>query len=85
MTDENKMEYNAEKAIYEKAIIIKQGFTNYQYVLANGKQVDFEKAIDGNFYQTENNYFVFVYYRQGNDRYDRIIGRGQANSENIIN
>lgn len=85
MTEENKMEYNAEKAIYEKAMIIKQGFTNYQYVLANGKQIDAINAIDGNFYQTENNYFIFVYYRQGNDRYDRIIGRGQANSENIIN
>lgn len=85
MTDENKMEYNAEKGIYEKAMILKQGFVNYQFVLASGKKVDYENAIDGNYYQTENNYFVFVYYRQGNDRYDRIIGRGQANSENIIN
>ena len=85
MTDENKMEYNAEKGVYEKALMLKQGFVNYQYVLANGKKVDYENAVDGNFYQTENNYFVYVYYRQGNDRYDRIIGRGQANSEDIIN
>lgn len=84
-TDENRMEYNAEKGIYEKAMIIKQGFVNYQYVLSNGKKVDHENAIDGNYYQTENNYFVYVYYRQGNDRYDRIIGRGLTNSENIIN
>src|SRR5690606_36746106 len=85
MTDENKMEYNAEKGVYEKALMLKQDFVNYQYVLANGKKVDYENAVDGNFYQTENNYFVYVYYRQGNDRYDRIIGRGQANSEDIIN
>lgn len=85
MTEENKMEYNAEKGVYEKALMLKQGFVNYQYVLANGKKVDYENAVDGNFYQTENNYFVYVYYRQGNDRYDRIIGRGQANSEDIIN
>ena len=55
LTSENKMDYNKEKGIYEKAIIIKQGFTNYEYTIAdsNGK-VDYEKAIDGNFIQTEN-------------------------------
>lgn len=85
MTDENKMDYNPAKAIYEKAIMIKQGFTNYQFVAASKGKVDYEDAVDGNFYQTENNYFVYVYYRQGNDRYDRIIGRGQASSLDITN
>ena len=84
--DENKMDYNSEKGIYEKAIMIKQGFTNYQYVIAdsNGK-VDGENAIDGNFFQTENNYFVLVYYRENNQRYDRIIGKGIASSVDITN
>ncbi len=82
---ENKMDYNPDKGIYEKAIMIKQGFTNYQFVVAGAKGVDFQNAVDGNFYQTENNYFVYVYYRATNDRYDRIIGRGQANSEDITN
>ncbi|MCG2610747.1 DUF5103 domain-containing protein [Flavobacterium sp. SM15] len=86
LTPENKMDYNSEKGLFEKAILIKQGFTNYQYVLAdkNGK-IDSENAVDGNFYQTENNYFVLVYYRGNNDRYDRVIGRGIANSEGITN
>ncbi|WP_309613739.1 DUF5103 domain-containing protein [Flavobacterium sp.] len=84
--EENKMDYNAEKGIYEKAIMIKQGFTNYQYVIAdsNGK-IDEENAVDGNFFQTENNYFVLVYYKENNQRYDRIIGRGIANSVDITN
>jgi hypothetical protein len=79
--EENKMDYNAEKGVYEKAIMIKQGFTNYQYVIAdsNGK-IDEENAIDGNFHQTENNYFALVYYRENNQRYDRIIGKGIASS-----
>lgn len=86
LTPEYKMEYNAEKGLFEKAILIKQGFTNYQYVIAdkNGK-IDQENAIDGNFYQTENNYFILVYYRGNNDRYDRVIGRGIATSESITN
>lgn len=84
--EENKMEYNAKKGVYEKALLIKQGFTNYQYVIAdsNGK-IDDENAIDGNFYQTENNYFVLVYYKENNQRYDRIIGQGIASSVDITN
>ncbi len=86
LTDENKMDYNAAKGVYEKAILIKQGFTNYQYVVADPKgTIDEENAIDGNFYQTENNYFVLVYYRENNQRYDRIIGKGIATSLDITN
>ncbi|MPT36373.1 MAG: DUF5103 domain-containing protein, partial [Flavobacterium sp.] len=86
LTPENKMDFNAQKGVYEKAILLKQGFVNYQYVLLDAKgKVDNQNAIDGNFYQTENNYFVIVYYRGNNDRYDKIIGRGFATSENITN
>jgi hypothetical protein len=84
--EENKMDYNAEKGIYEKALLIKQGFTNFQYVIldSNGK-IDEENAIDGNFFQTEDNYFVLVYYKENNQRYDRIIGKGIASSVDITN
>lgn len=86
ISPENKMEYNPEKGVYEKAIMIKQGFVNYQYIVAdkNGN-IDDENAIDGNFYQTENNYTVLVYYRENGQRYDRVVGKGDTNSVNIIN
>lgn len=86
LTPEYKMDYNATKGNYEKAIMIKQGFTNYEYVIADktGK-IDSENAIDGNFYQTESNYFGLVYYRENNQRYDRVIGKGIATSTDIIN
>ncbi|WP_163408654.1 type IX secretion system plug protein [Flavobacterium ajazii] len=86
LSPEYKMDYNADKGIYEKAVMIKQGFTNFQYRVADKKGViDFENAIDGNFYQTENEYTVLVYYRESTDRYERVIGKGNANSLNIIN
>ena len=86
LTPENKMDYNSQKTIYEKALLIKQGFTNYQYVISDNKEnIDHENAIDGNFYQTENDYTIMVYYRDNNDRYDRVIGKGSANSITIIN
>ncbi|MEE1899870.1 DUF5103 domain-containing protein [Flavobacterium rakeshii] len=85
-TDEYKMEYNEKTGMYEKAIMIKQGFNNYMYIPANSKgKVNGGASPDGNFFQTENDYNVIVYYRENNERYDRVIGFGQANSENIIN
>lgn len=84
--EENRMEYNAKNGLYEKAIMIKQGFTNYQYQIADKNGViDQKNAIDGNFYETENSYIVLVYYRESNQRYDRVIGRGAASSLDITN
>lgn len=86
LAPEYKMDYNAEKGIYEKALLIKQGFTNYEYVVSDAKgNIDYVNAINGNFYQTENDYSVLVYYRENTDRYDKVIGKGTANSLNIIN
>jgi hypothetical protein len=86
LTDENKMEYNEKKGIYEKALMIKQGFTNFIYTIADKSgKIDEESAIDGNFFQTENNYFAIIYYRENNQRYDRVIGKGVATSTDIIN
>jgi hypothetical protein len=86
LTPEYKMDYNSQKGVYEKAILVKQGFTNYQYMVADEKGIiDYENAVDGNFYQTENDYTALVYYRENTDRYDRVVGKGIANSLNIIN
>ncbi len=86
LTNENKMIYNPDKGLYEKAILIKQGFTNYEYVIANKEgKVDGKNAIDGNFWQTENNYTILVYYRDANQIYDRVVGKGTASSRDLIN
>jgi hypothetical protein len=86
MNEESKMDYNAEKGVFEKAIMIKQGFTNYQYVVADkAGKIDQANAIDGNFFQTEDNYFALIYYKENNQRYDRIIGKAVASSNDIIN
>lgn len=82
----NKMTYNVDKGVFEKALLIKQGFFNYKYSLVNNAgKIDYTNAVDGNFFETENIYTTFVYYRSNTDRFDRIIGKGQANSTNIIN
>jgi hypothetical protein len=85
-TDEYKMDYNKESGFYEKAVLIKQGFVNFEYTLTDkNRKVDNENAIDGNFSQTENQYNIIVYYRGNNDRYDRVIGKGSTSSNFIKN
>jgi len=80
-----KMTFNTERGVYKNAVLLKQGFYNYKYVVVdkNGK-ID-EGAISGNFWQAENNYKVLVYYRDLGARYDKIIGLGEASSVNITN
>lgn len=86
LKDENKMTFNKEKGIFEKALLLKQGYINYQYVIADSKgKIDFEDAIDGNYYLAENQYDVLVYYRGNTERYDRVIGKARNNSETIRN
>jgi hypothetical protein len=86
LSPESKMDFNTEKNIFEKAILIKQGFTNFQYQVADEKgNIDGEHAVDGNFWQTENDYTVLVYYRENNDRYQKVIGKATANSSVVTN
>ena len=44
-----------------------------------------EKAIGGNYWQTENDYQVLVYYRRPGGRFDELLGVGSSNSSVITN
>ena len=79
------MAYNFERGAYEVAIKLKQGFYNYKYVTVNDKNELEEGTISGDFYETENNFKVIVYYRDLGARYDRIVGLGEGTSTQISN
>ncbi|MEO8774197.1 MAG: type IX secretion system plug protein domain-containing protein [Gelidibacter sp.] len=82
---ENELQFNPKSGVYECAFRLKQGFYNYKYVITDSNGILDEGAISGNFYQTENNYKVLVYYKDLGARYDRLIGIGEASSLNISN
>ncbi|HEX3009752.1 MAG TPA: DUF5103 domain-containing protein [Bacteroidales bacterium] len=74
-TDQNKMTYNSEKNLYENTQRLKQGYYDYQYVFIPKATGAFDETeIEGSFSETENTYFIFVYYRGFGERYDRLIG-----------
>ena len=79
------MEYDSFSDTYINNRLFKQGFYNYKFVLVNRDGTIEEGAISGNYWQTENEYTVLVYFRDLGARYDRIIGMGKANSNSINN
>ncbi|MEN3323005.1 DUF5103 domain-containing protein [Mariniflexile soesokkakense] len=83
--ESTKLIYDEQTQLFRNSILLKQGFYNYKYVVVNKNGRLDEGAISGNFYQTENNYKVIVYYRDLGARYDKIIGIGEGSSVNISN
>jgi len=67
LVDDFRMEYNPESELFEKTVLLKQGAYNYLYS---------SPAVEGNHYETPNEYDVQVYYRPFGSRYDRLIGSG---------
>ena len=79
------MRFNEKTDTYQNARLFKQGFYNYKYVMVNRDGSVEQGPISGNFWETENQYTVLVYYRAPGSRFDRLMGEGSANSIKISN
>jgi hypothetical protein len=80
-TPDNLMTYNSAAGQYEARLLLKQGYYNYRYALLPFKTPVVDAALlEGNFYDTENNYIIYVYHRGRSSRYDRLIGISVINS-----
>lgn len=75
-----KMNYNDNQKAYFLDVEMKQGYYDYTYALwpknGSGRLI----FIDTNWFETEDNYTILVYFRPVGDRYDRLIGYGTFNS-----
>lgn len=72
---ESRMVYNRATGLYEKSLLLKQGAYNYQYLAVPiGSMSGATAPIEGDFYETVNEYLVKVYYHRPGERYDRLVG-----------
>jgi len=72
---ESRMIYDRAEGAYKSVQMLKQGAYNYQYlVVPRGKDIGYTSPIEGDFYQTVNEYVILVYHRPPMARYDRLIG-----------
>lgn len=74
-TNANRMHFNEATNRYELDMPLKQGAYNYQYLwLPHGSKAALTAPIEGDFYQSVNEYQIKVYNRRLGERYDRLIG-----------
>jgi len=77
----NEMTWNFNTSAYELTLLLKQGYYNYQYVyVPQGATSADHTNIEGSFWETENDYLLFVYYSDYSARYDRLVGFRLFNS-----
>ena len=79
--DNSRMQYNRERGRYERVMLLKQGAYNYQYlVVPQGARRGYTAAVEGDKYQTLNEYTVKVYERKPGSRSDRLLGVALLNT-----
>ncbi|WP_301922156.1 DUF5103 domain-containing protein [Ferruginibacter sp.] len=80
LNESSKMHFNTEKDIYENTLFLKQGYYSYGYALVDKNDLSKRTDMDGNYWETENNYTVLVYYKSFTDQADQLIGIARINT-----
>ena len=81
----NRMQYDVNAGCYWLTALVKQGGYDYQYWFVSKEQITNHQSqitntttttqrVDGSYWQTENEYAVYVYWRPFGARYDRLVG-----------
>ncbi|MBB2150832.1 type IX secretion system plug protein [Pedobacter gandavensis] len=77
----SKLVYDAATKRFHTSIQLKQGLYDYKYVWLD-KQADKTDltVFEGSFFETENTYQVYVYYRKPGSRWEELIGFVNVNT-----
>lgn len=80
--ESSKMVYHPDLKVYALTLPLKQGFYDYMFACVENGQLRMP-YLEGNNQETENDYFVYVFYREPGGRYDRLLGVAKANSRDL--
>lgn len=72
--EQYRMEYDYGSSSYQLTLPLKMGYYSYQYVMLDADGFAQVIPTEGSFFQTENEYYALVYYRQQGGRTDRLVG-----------
>lgn len=81
--NDNEMEYDAVNGVYKKSMYLKTGYYSYGYVtkdILNKNATSLTELTDGDFWETENDYTILVYYKSIMGRHDELVGLTTINS-----
>lgn len=75
LDDNARLEYDYQNKVYHKSLLLKQGGYSFQYAfLPQDSTIATLQKTEGSYWQTENQYVIYVYHRAWGERYDRLIG-----------
>ena len=66
----------------EKEVLLKQGYYNYKYVTLKENEISSD-LIEGNHYETNNEYTIYVYYKSPWERHERLVGIEKITSNSL--
>lgn len=71
--------YNDDAQAYEATLLLKQGAYDFMYLwVPEGSTAGQTGPAEGNFYEAENEYQVYIYHRPFGGRYDRLVAAQQV-------
>ncbi|WP_449495063.1 type IX secretion system plug protein [Belliella filtrata] len=73
-----KMELNKKTNTYQATLLLKQGWYDYQFAYKTDEGWNMS-PIEGDHFETENEYEVLVYFRDVGSRYDELVGYSNVN------
>jgi hypothetical protein len=81
LLEKNKMKYDWDEKAYKLSLFLKQGYYNYHIAYAEDERGIADLSyVEGNNYETENNYMIFIYHYGTTSRYERLVGYQMINS-----
>lgn len=72
--ESSKVNYDFNAGMYTHRALVKQGGYNYQYrFLKKGNSISSVGKVEGSYWQTTNEYSIYVYFRPIGGRYDKLV------------
>ena len=73
-----QLTYNEATRNYEATVMLKQGAYDFMYLwVPDGSTTGETGPAEGNFYEAENEYQIYIYHRPFGGRYDKLIAAQQ--------
>jgi len=74
------MTYEHDRNVYTGNFLFKQGYYDYFYAAVDGEGNMTTDLLEGNSFQTENDYMIVIYQRSYSENYDEVVGLRYLNT-----
>ena len=76
------LKHNEKSKNFEAELLLKQGYYNYQYVTMKNN-LPSTNEVEGDFFETNNEYTIYVFHKNPWSRYERLVGVEKITSNSL--